>query len=106
MDTALRVLPYEARSLSVVEGLAENPIAAPDMVAFEHHCPMQNQILAALPDADYERVRPYLDFVQLPLGMMLHETAGRSSFAYFPTAGVVSPLCMMQNGAAAAVAIT
>jgi hypothetical protein len=38
--------------------------------------------------------------------MMLHETSGRSSFAYFPTAGIVSPLCMMQNGAAAAVAIT
>jgi hypothetical protein len=52
MDTALRVLPYVARSLSVVEGLAEYPIAAPDMGAFEHHCPMQNQILAALPDAD------------------------------------------------------
>ena len=106
MDTALRVLPYEARSLSVVEGLAEYPIAAPDMGAFERHCPTQNQILAALPDADYERVRPYLDFVQLPLGMMLHETSGRSNFAYFPTAGIVSPLCMMQNGAAAAVAIT
>jgi len=106
MDTALRVLPYEARSLSVVEGLAEYPIAAPDMGAFERHCPTQNQILAALPDGDYARIRPYLDFVQLPLGMMLHETSGRSSFAYFPTAGIVSPLCMMQNGAAAAVAIT
>src|SRR4051812_8216337 len=106
MDTALRVLPYEARNLSVIEGLADYPAAAPDMGAFERHSPMQNHILAALPDAEYERVRPYLDFVQLPLGMMLHETNGRSSFAYFPTAGIVSPLCMMQNGAAAAVAIT
>ena len=92
MDTALRVLPYEVRSLSVVEGLAEYLIAAPDMGAFERHCPTQNQILAALPDGDYARIRPYLDFVQLPLGMMLHETSGRSSFAYFPTAGIVSPL--------------
>ena len=40
--------------------------------------------------AEYERVRPYLDYVQLPLGVMLHETSGRSSFAYFPTAGIVS----------------
>jgi hypothetical protein len=106
MDTALRVLPYEARNLSVIDGLADYPAATPDMGAFERHSPMQNHILAALPDAEYERVRPYLDFVQLPLGMMLHETNGRSSFAYFPTAGIVSPLCMMQNGAAAAVAIT
>ena len=106
MDTALRVLPYGARALSVIEGLIDCPVAAPEMGAFERHCPMQNQILAALPDAEYERVRPYLDFVQLPLGMMLHETNGRSSFAYFPTAGIVSPLCIMQNGAAAAVAIT
>jgi len=106
MDTALRVLPYEARNLAVIDGLADYSAPAPDMAAFERHCPMQNHILAALPDAEYERVRPYLDFVQLPLGMMLHETNGRSSFAYFPTAGIVSPLCMMQNGAAAAVAIT
>lgn len=106
MDTALRVLPYEARSISVIEGLGDYSVAAPEMALHERHSPLQNEILAALPSAEYERVRPYLDFVQLPLGMMLHETSGRSSFAYFPTAGIVSPLCMMQNGAAAAVAIT
>ena len=106
MDTALRVLPYENRSLSVVESLIDYPLAPSDMAAFEGHCPLQNQILANLPDAEYERLRPHLDFVELPLGVMLHETSGRSSFAYFPTAGIVSPLCMMQNGAAAAVAIT
>lgn len=106
MDTALRFQHFEARPLSVVGGLADYPITAPDMGAFERHSPMQNQILAALPDAEYERLRPHLDFVQLPLGLMLHETSGRSSFAYFPTAGLVSPLCMMKNGAAAAVAIT
>ena len=106
MDTALRVLPYENRSLSVLESIVDYPITPPAMAEFERHCPMQNQILAGLPDAEYERLRPYLDFVQLPLGVMLHETGGRASFAYFPTAGIVSPLCMMQNGAAAAVAIT
>ena len=106
MDTALRVLPYEARSLSVIEGLVDYSVAATAMAAPERHSPLQNEILAALPGAEYERVRPYLDFVHLPLGMMLHETSDRSSFAYFPTSGIVSPLCMMQNGAAAAVAIT
>lgn len=106
MDTSLRVQQYEARPLSVVEALVDYPLTPPDMGAFERHSPTQNQILAELPDAEYERLRPYLDFVQLPLGQMLHETNGRSSFAYFPTAGIVSPLCMMKNGAAAAVAIT
>src|SRR3954469_22588807 len=106
MDNALRIQTYDARPLSVVESLAEYPVAPAEIGAFERHCPKQNQILAGLPDAEYERLRPYLDFVQLPLGMMLHETSGRSSFAYFPTAGIVSPLCMMKNGAAAAVAIT
>ena len=106
MVTALRVLPYENRSLSVVESLIDYRITPPDMAACEPHSPMQNQILAGLPDVEYERLRPHLDLVQLPLGVMLHETNGCSSFAYFPTAGIVSPLCMMQNGAAAAVAIT
>jgi hypothetical protein len=68
MDTALRVLPYEARSLSVVEGLAEYPIAAPDMGAFERHCPTQNQILAALPDGDYARIPPVSRFCPAAAG--------------------------------------
>ncbi len=106
MDTALRYSPYENRSLSVVESLVDYPITPPDMADLEPHSPLHNQILAGLPSAEYERLRPHLDLVQLPLGVMLHETNGCSSFAYFPTAGIVSPLCMMQNGAAAAVAIT
>lgn len=104
MDTALRVQPpFETRALSVVEGLADFPLTSD--VSFERHCPTQNHILSALPDAEFSRLRPYLDYVHLPLGLMLHETSGRSSFAYFPTSGIVSPLCMMKNGAAAAVAI-
>ena len=70
------------------------------------HSPRQNQLLAALPDADYERVLPHLKLTQLPSGSMLHEAGGHPSFAYFPTAGIVSPFCVMKSGSAVAVAIT
>lgn len=105
METALRVHTHEARPLAVVEGFAAYA-PGPEFTPFEQQSPMHNRLLAALPESEFERLRPHLDYVQLPLGLMLHETSGRSSFAYFPTAGIVSPLCLMRNGAAAAVAIT
>jgi CRP-like cAMP-binding protein len=49
---------------------------------------------------------PHLELVQLPFGSTLHEAGGTHNFAYFPISGIVSPLCVMENGAAAAVAIT
>lgn len=33
--------------------------------------PRENRLLAALPPADYERLSPDLEFVDLPLGMVL-----------------------------------
>jgi CRP-like cAMP-binding protein len=59
-----------------------------------------------LPDADYKRLLPHLEFMKLPFGRALHEAGGDLSFAYFPTDGIVAPLCVMTDGAATAVAIT
>lgn len=110
MDYALPVQPYEPGQLAITEGAIEYYIGARHRVVFGKssalHSPRQNQILAALPDADYARVLPHLELTQLPSGSALHEPGGHLSFAYFLTAGIVSPLCVMENGAAAAVAIT
>jgi len=111
MDYALPDLQYDTLQLPVSGGAIDYPrIGARPRLAFAQskvlHSPRQNQLLAALPDADYERVLPYLEYTQLASGSSLHEAGGHLSFAYFPTAGIVSPLCMMENGSAAAVAIT
>jgi hypothetical protein len=97
---------FDARSLPV-PGPSDNYTITPTAIrTLERPLPLRNQILAALEPAEFERLRPHLDFVQLPLGLTLHEISSRSRFAYFPTAGIVSPVCMMKDGAAAAVAVT
>ena len=111
MDYALPDLPYDSLQMPVSGGAIDcHRIGARPRLAFAQsrvlHSPRQNQLLAALPDADYERVLPHLEFMQLASGSTLHEAGGQLRFACFPTAGIVSPLCVMENGSAAAVAIT
>jgi hypothetical protein len=60
-----------------------------------------NQLLAALPGADRERLLPALDRVELAMGDVVYESSGRLDFAYFPTGAVVSLLYTMEDGATA-----
>jgi CRP-like cAMP-binding protein len=68
--------------------------------------PKQNQILAALPNLDYERIRPYLEPVPMPLGWAVYESGTSLSHLYFPATSIVSLLYVMVNGASAEIAIT
>jgi CRP-like cAMP-binding protein len=70
------------------------------------HPPTNNLLLAALPAADYERLRPHLEPVVLPLGLALHESGERQAHVFFPTEGIVSRLYMAENGDSAAIAVT
>jgi CRP-like cAMP-binding protein len=111
MDYALPALPYDnILQLPVAEGAIDYHIDARRRLAFGQskvlHSPRQNKLLAALPDTVYERLRPHLELMQLRFGSTLHEAGGHLNFGYFPIAGIVSPLCVMENGSAAAVAIT
>jgi CRP-like cAMP-binding protein len=69
------------------------------------HDPRQNQLLAALPEADYERLRLHLEFVKLPLGMIVFESGGKLRHLYFPASGIVSLLYAMENGASTEIAV-
>ena len=69
------------------------------------HSPGQNHLLAALPEADYERLRPDLELVPLPLGMAVYESGGRLDYVYFPTDCIVSLLYVMKSGASAEIAV-
>lgn len=64
-----------------------------------------NSILAALPDRDFDRLRPHLDGVDLPLGTALYEAGSRVRQLYFPTSGIVSLLQVMADGDSAEIAV-
>jgi signal transduction histidine kinase len=69
------------------------------------HTPRQNDLLAALPAADYERLSGSLELIPLPLGRAVHESGGPLDYVYFPTDCVVSLLSVTQDGSSAEIAI-
>jgi CRP-like cAMP-binding protein len=64
-----------------------------------------NHLLAALPDAEWQRWEPHLERVEMPLGQVLYEAGGTLSHVYFPTTAIVSLLYVMENGASAEIAV-
>jgi signal transduction histidine kinase len=69
------------------------------------HAPRQNHLLAALPEADYERLSGSLELVPLPLGRAVYESGGRLDYVYFPTDCVVSLLSVTRDGSSTEIAI-
>src|SRR4026207_118067 len=63
--------------------------------------PNQNQLLAALPTAEFERLSPHLEMVPMRLGEILYEPGGQMQHAYFPTTSIVSLHYVMESGASA-----
>jgi CRP-like cAMP-binding protein len=69
------------------------------------HSPTQNRLLAAIPAAEFERLSPHLELVELSLGQALYESGGRLDHVYFPTTCIVSLLYVLENGASAEIAV-
>ena len=67
--------------------------------------PLQNKLLAALPDPVLNRMLPHLDRVDLALGQMLYESGSIMDFVYFPITAIVSLLHVLENGASAEIAL-
>ncbi|QJR81682.1 Crp/Fnr family transcriptional regulator [Alteromonas pelagimontana] len=65
----------------------------------------QNQMLAILPLDVQERLYPYMDLVNLPLGKVLYEPGDILRYAYFPSNCIVSLLHGTQSGACAEIAM-
>lgn len=57
--------------------------------------PLQNQLLAALPGKDYERLFPHLESVSLPFMGVLYESGEPINHVYFPNDGLISLLVVM-----------
>jgi len=67
--------------------------------------PKANQLLAALPDADWQRWLPQMEWVDMPLGQVVYESGSTQSHVYFPTTAIVSLLYVMENGSSAEIAV-
>ena len=67
--------------------------------------PKRNQLLAALPPAEWARWLPQLELVEMPLGGVLYEAGSEMSHVFFPVNSIVSLLYVMENGASAEIAV-
>ncbi|MCK6371282.1 MAG: Crp/Fnr family transcriptional regulator [Gammaproteobacteria bacterium] len=65
------------------------------------HSPNQNHLIAALPDAEFERVAAHLQLIPMPLGAMVYEPGEQLEYACFPTTAIVSLHYVMESGASA-----
>lgn len=59
---------------------------------------ISNRILLRIPDTEFDLVRPYLEFLDLPNHMTLHEPDEPLEFAYFPNRGLISIVVAMKEG--------
>lgn len=67
--------------------------------------PRKNHLLAVLPDADWQRLLPQLEYVDMLLGQVLYESGSTLKHVYFPVTSIVSLLYVMENGASAEIAV-
>jgi len=67
--------------------------------------PLENHLLAALPEQERARLFPHLERVEMPAGKVLYESGSRMSHVYFPTTAIVSMICAMEDGASAEIAV-
>lgn len=68
--------------------------------------PTGNRLLAMLPNGDYERLRPYLEPILLPLGEVICDSGEQMPSIYFPVTAIISLLYIIENGAVAAMGMT
>lgn len=71
----------------------------------EPNNPRKNQLLACLPEAEWQRWKPLLEPVNLPLGKVLYESGEEMTFVCFPTSGIISLLYVLENGSSAEIAV-
>lgn len=86
--------------MMVAASMATHPRTEP-----VHPDPRQNQILAALPAEDYERLLPDLERVPLPRGLLMLESGEHVDFLHFPVSGIVSLVYELEDRSSSATAL-
>ena len=60
--------------------------------------PIQNQLLAALPKSEFEKIRPFLEPVILKRGEVLWEADEKNRYIYFPNTAMICLLYETEDG--------
>ena len=68
--------------------------------------PKDNQLLAALPPAEYQQLADSLERVPMSLGQSVYESGAAQGYVYFPTTCIVSLLYVLADGGSAEIAVT
>lgn len=68
------------------------------------HDPNQNHLLAAMLDAEFDRLAPHLELIPMLLGDALYESGGKLQHVYFPTTSIVSLQYELESGASTEIA--
>lgn len=66
----------------------------------------RNQLLAALPDGEFHKIRPSLELVELETGQVLWEAESKRKHIYFPTSAMICLLYDSETGVSLEVGIT
>uniref|UniRef100_E6PKB6 HTH crp-type domain-containing protein n=1 Tax=mine drainage metagenome TaxID=410659 RepID=E6PKB6_9ZZZZ len=67
--------------------------------------PKINGLLACMPEAEWLRWQPQLEWVNLELGQVLYESGNPQTHVYFPTTAIVSLLYVLEDGSSAEIAV-
>ena len=67
--------------------------------------PLDNQILAAMPEAERARLFPHLTLIHLARGTVLNESGVALQHIFFPTNAIVSLLHVTADGSSAEIAV-
>ena len=67
--------------------------------------PLENHILAELPDVIQQPFIDQLELIELPLGKVIYESGDDLHYVYFPTNSIISLLYVMENGASAEISV-
>ncbi len=65
----------------------------------------QNHLFRSIPNAEWERLLPHIEAIDLPLGKILCEPGMKMPYVYFPSTATVSILHELENGSTSEVAI-
>lgn len=74
-------------------------------VLIDSSLPTENQLLAALPSDDYQRLIPDLELVTLSNQQLLYDVGESIRYVYFPNQALVSFVSLMEDGSTTEVGI-
>jgi hypothetical protein len=66
----------------------------------DHPADCSNLLLSRLPEDEYQRIRPHLEWVPCPLKSSFYKRGQPIEFVHFPLGGEHSVLTVMENGSA------